>query len=367
MAALWRRIRALFSNDEPTIWDLNDDEACATLERMAEYRSTRGGRLWEVDFCGSRMGRWDQALHVEVALAPGFPSLPRILLYFPSHKSRNKRLLRINGLRATASLQRDIHTRLQNSGELPCKMMVYNVDRDALYRCVRHGLYVELRWAEAVASSLGHGADTTLRPACMFLSEQDGYSNTRAVFLLTGRAVEADLDGVIYMKTTDEIKWVVGDRMAANARPEPAPRRQPKFQSRSQALYDIQNIGSRAAGALPQRDLFGSDDDGAEEEESEGYTDRPAHSSSEVEEFGDSVFTHETGFEQAVLDSKKFDAVVTVDAREVVGKAHGVKALPLKKLEGDYVAYDPPDAAMAERRLVNEEVEEGSPFDTSSE
>jgi hypothetical protein len=371
MSALWRRLKALFTSEEPTIWDLNDDEACDALERMAEYRSTRGGRLWDVDFCGSRMGRWDQALHIEAALAPGFPSIPRILVYFPSHKSRHKRLLRISGLRSTASLQRDIHARLQNSGELACKMMVYNVDQDALYRCLRHGLFVELRWAEAVASSLGQGADTTLRPACMFLSEQDGYSNTRAAFLLTSKAVQSDLDGFLYMTTTDEIKWVVGDRMTANARPEPAPRRQPKFQSRSQALYDIQNIGSRAAGALPQRDLFGSDDDGAEEEDSDGYTDRPGHSDSDVEEFGDSVFTNETGFNESLAESRRLDAVVTLDAREAVGKPHGVKALPLKTLTGDYVAYDPPGEAMAEKKalcaVAEEEGEEENPFNSSTD
>ena len=390
MTGLLRAIKALVSSDMPTVWDLNDDEACSALEELVKTRQSQGGRMWTIDFGGNRMGRWDQALHVEIALASGLPRRPRILVYFPGHKKRIKKLLRISGLSSTGALQKDIHNRLQESGELVCKLMIYDVDNDALYCCIRHGLYIELRWAEAVASSLGQGAETVLRPPCMFLSEQDGYSNTRAMFLLTAKVVRGDVDGFIHMKATDEIKWVIGDRMTANTRPEPAPRRQPKYQSRDDALYEIQQISVRAAGPLQAQDLFGSDDDGVDEDESgegyttgpagsfvddenesgEGYTTGPAESLVDVKDFDDSPFVNETEFNTLVAKSRNADAVIQLDARNARHKPLGIQALPLKGAHGTsgtYVAYDDPSKAMAERVLKSDGESEHDPLFDSSE
>lgn len=333
-----RKLRLALTSAEATIWDLSDGEVVAALDSLLERQRGRRGNCWEVDFRASRMGRWDQAYHVEALLDAGFPAEPQVILYFPMHKRRDRQILRVNGMSSTGPLQKEIHARLQASGDAECKLVVYVNDSDWLFACVGVGSHVEVRWASKVGTSLGRIAEVTLRPECICISEQDGYSNTKAMFLLTGNSVSSDVDGYISMKSTDLIKWPVGERMTANARPGPLPPRRLCLETEAQARYSIGTMGQRALGALRERELFQSSDEEADEEEEGDDGDGDDDTDDLCMRFDEAVFLDEA------VEMVDVPRLVVIDHTAAVKKPLGVKSIPLT----GSIAYDSTASALAE-------------------
>lgn len=368
MSGLLTRLKTLLTDAEPTLWDLNNEELCDALEQLTATSSVRRRnndlRMWDMDFSESHMGRWDQGLHSEVMLdAAGFPGggKQRIVLYFPGHKTPRMRILRINGMRTTAALQKDIHTRLQESTDIPYKLIIYLIDMNAMYRCRRHGTHVELRWASAIGTSLGRIAEVTLRPPCPFLSEQDGKSNTKAMFLLTASTVAGDQGGYIFMKSTDVLQWPIGERMTANARPDESPVREPELRSAEQAAFSISMMALRVAGASQDRNVFTSDD----EDEGDVILDDDVGDALEEDAYDvsrDHEYFADGPFMEGVVDSPRDvpgTRLATVDYRRVVRRPMHVKALGTTTSDGQhaFIAHDSPRTAHAERARLPSQME----------
>ena len=144
----------LFSGpQEQTIWDLSDRDAARALDGLLKNRRQHPRRVFDIDRQASRMATWDTALHSEFLVSTSFPKAQRIILYFPAHKTVNRRILRIRGVTAIDKLQRDIHTRLQESTEDPCRLMVYLDNAGCLFRCVHFGAHVQLHWLDRLGTS----------------------------------------------------------------------------------------------------------------------------------------------------------------------------------------------------------------------
>ena len=369
MASLIRWLTSY--GEEPTLWNMNDQEICDALERyIAEKRAA-----CDIDFTASPVGRWDHGLHVEAFIDRGFPkhlddgsnngkgTKNRIILYFPGQTARHKKILRIHGLKNSGKLQTEICERLQTSTEMKCRLVVYLNESGALYRCFRHGNYIELRWASSVGTSLGAHNATVLRRPAPIISEQDGQSNTRSMWMLVAEQ-PFPTRGVMLMHRP-VIKWPIGERMTANMRPAPPPKRVPELQSEQMARYDISSMATRSAKALRPTSLFDSasgSEDAEDDDEYTGGRGDDAQTSTDAE-FGDLLVEDDY---DGVGDHSALNAVDTS------GRARGhmgVDAVPLVDMSGinsgsAVIAYDARHNALAE--IHPEKEYNDDPFATSS-
>ena len=319
---------------EQTVWDLADGEVARALDALLADRRHHPRRVFDIDRHASRMATWDTALHSEFMVSKTFPKSQRIILYFPAIKTANKRILRIRGLSSVDKLQREIHARLQDSTEDPCRLMVYLNDAGCLFRCIHFGLHVQLHWADRLGTSLGSAnAEVTMRPPCPLLSEQDGHSNTQGAYLLTAMTVGSDSGGVIRVKKDDRVKWPVGMRMVTNSRPQKIVGRQPKTETAAQAAYDIDSMGQRRAAQLTSAlDAFesSSGEDAEEDDRGDiGFTDNGEFSDGVFEEGGATLLEDGSGDGVATLPH-----LITVDQTGATRRPLQVKMLQLQDADG---------------------------------
>lgn len=256
----------------PEIWRGTDDEARATLDKRCR---SGGANVCEVDFRSTSIGRWDHDISVKAMIATSIPKTRRctdggeaplrFILYFPLHKNVYKRILRIHGYRRCNTLQLDIHQRLCGSEEGACKMMIMLVDQDVLYRCVNHGNHIEVRWSPVITTVLGRGNSPTVHPASLIVSEQDGASSSLKMFALVAQIPVVTHGAMMMVKP--EIKWPVGQRMAANTRPAPPPERGITLETAGAARHSVQSTQGRSKPtASTTATLFDSDSGDAEED-----------------------------------------------------------------------------------------------------